>query len=208
MARRLQREADLLRWRRDPLAFVYDHWPDVRLYDKQEEIILSVRDNDETVVVAGHQLGKDFISAAVAIWFFTTHHPVRIVTTSVKDDHLRVFFGELGRFLTTAEIPLTRDRGGPLIVNHRDIKKVGSDGNVCPISYLRGMVSEKGEGMAGHHAAYTLFVVDEASGVEDVVFERASTWAKKTLVIGNPYGSGGWFYRADERGDIPRGGDA
>ncbi len=187
----------------DPLGLARLLWPSVRFYDRQEEILLSVRDSAETFVPAAHQVGKDFVSGFVALWFFLTRHPCRVVTTSVKDDHLRVLWGEIGRFIDSAAYPLTRKKGGPLIVNHRDIRKVGPDGRECRVSYLRGMVSETGEGMAGHHAAHTLLIVDEASGVDDLVYERADTWARRKLVIGNPYDCRNFFYRSVKQGGLP-----
>jgi len=48
--------------------------------------------------------------------------------------------------------------------------------------------------MLGHHIAETgdgiprtLWLADEASGVEDISYERASTWARRMLIIGNCY---------------------
>lgn len=190
-------------YRDRPLAFLRRLWPGARAYDKQVETIESVRDNDETVVVAAHQVGKDWVAALTCLWFYLTRHPVRVITTSVKDDHLRVLWGEIGQFIDSCAVPLRHKHGGPLVVNHREIKKVVG-GNVCPISYLLGMVSERGEGMAGHHAPHTLLVVDEASGVNDLVFDRGDTWAKRKLIFGNPYGGDSWFKRAVRGGDIAR----
>lgn len=169
-------------------------WPDVRFYDKQVEVINSVLlpldrgGSEETFVVAGHQLGKDFVSGFIVVAAFLTHPIVRIITTSVKDDHLRVLWGEIGRFISDSVVPLTADKGGPLIFNHRDMRKVNESPGYY--SYLRGMVSKSGEGMAGHHAPFTLFVGDEASALPDRAYKRAKSWAKKMLLIGNPYGSG------------------
>lgn len=194
----------------DPLDFAAAFWPGVSLYDKQRDVLASVRDTPETYVPAGHQLGKDFVAALCALWYFSCHHPVRVVTTSVKDDHLRVLWGELGRWIDTSSLPqdrartgvLSHKRGGPLVVNHREVRKLHG-GRVCKVSYLVGTVSERGEGMAGHHAAHTLLVVDEASGVDDLVYERGSTWAKRILVLGNPYPAGGNFFeRAVKAGDL------
>lgn len=175
---------DLLRKLRDPLVFARFFWPDIRFYAKQREVNEAMVYSDEVYVAAGNMLGKDFDAGFICTSFFVYPqmyfpreyvrdvesrrsennpypHTVRIVTTSVKDDHLRVLWGEIGRFIQSCKYPLEVKRGGPLIVNHRDIRKVVG-GQECKISYLRGMVSEKGEGMAGHHAAYTLFVADEA----------------------------------------------
>lgn len=41
----------------DPLQLGRILWPDVHFYDKQQEIVYSVWNNDETFVVAGNMLG-------------------------------------------------------------------------------------------------------------------------------------------------------
>ncbi len=171
------------------------------LYDKQREIAYSVRDNDETYVPAGNQLGKDFVAGFLAIWYFMLYEEVRVITTSVKDDHLRVLWGEIGRFIDTAVHPLSVTKGGPWIINHREIRKV-VNGEVCKISYLKGMVSMKGEGMAGHHAPHTLIIGDEASGIDDLVYTQSDTWAKSKLLIGNPNPCTNFFFHAVEEGDV------
>jgi len=42
----------------DPIKFINLCWPKVRLYKEQEEILYSLRDNDETFVPAGNMLGR------------------------------------------------------------------------------------------------------------------------------------------------------
>lgn len=185
----------------DPFCFCAYYWPHVNFYDKQIEVIESVRDNDETFVPAGNMLGKDFVAGFIALWYFLVHDECRVVTTSVKDDHLRVLWGEIGRYIQTARIPLTRDKGGPLIVNHRDIRKLRG-GVECKISYLRGMVSERGEGMAGHHAEANLGIIDEASGVDDLVYTQMGTWAKRILAFGNPNPCDNFFRKLIREGDV------
>lgn len=187
---------------RDPLDLCAVLWPEVKFYPKQVEVIYSVEHNDETFVPAGNMLGKDYVAGFIALSCFLRHPVARIITTSVKDDHLRVLWGEIGRFVQSSRHPLTIDKGGPLIFNHRDIRKM-IRGQECKISYLRGMVSEKGEGMAGHHAPYTLVIGDEASGLDNLVYTQADTWAKKKLMIGNPnMGCQNFFYDGVEAGDL------
>jgi phage terminase large subunit len=194
---------------KDPLKFAKLLWPDVTFYKQQREIIHSVRDNDETFVPAGNMLGKDFVAAFVALWFFLTRHPVRVVTTSVDHQQLEgVLWGELRRFVSSSKYPLDSQHGGPLIINHLHIRKV-VNGKMCGLSYLLGRVAAKGEGMLGHHIAQTgdgiprtLFIADEASGVEDISYERADTWANRKLVIGNPYPCTNFFYHGVKKGDL------
>lgn len=179
-------------------------WPDVRFYNRQREIIRSVDRNHVTIVPAGNMLGKDYVAGFIAPNLFLRAKlagvTCRIVTTSVKDDHLRVLWGEINRFIKTASRPLTEKDGGPLIVNHRDIRFAHE--GIGGVSYIRGMVSERGEGMAGHHAEWTLGIIDEASGVDDLVFTQMETWAKRILVIGNPNPTTNLFYQWVKAGDM------
>jgi hypothetical protein len=186
-------------------------WPDVAFYNKQVEIIHSVRDNTETYVPAGNMLGKDFVSGFIALWFFLTHYQsdksrnwVRVITTSVKDDHLDVLWGEIARFVSSSRVPLSHKLGGPLVVTSHEIRHVDelelTGGNAG--SYLKGRVSAKGEGMQGHHAEHTLLIIDEASGVDDVVYNMGTTWAKRVLVIGNPHPCENFFKRGVKEGDL------
>lgn len=152
------------------------------------------------------------MAAFIALTFFLTRTPCRVVTTSADHAQLEsVLWGEIRRFIQTARYPLEHEKGGPLLVNHLHLRKyVG--GQLCGLSYALGRVAQKGEGMLGHHIAdvgdgtpRTLFIADEASGVEDVTYERADTWARRKLVIGNAYpGAPGcsFFQRSIESGDL------
>lgn len=232
---------------RDIRVFQRLLWPDVKLYDRQWEMLVAVKESSEVYVPAGNKLGKDFTAGYLALSFFLCPmmyfepeyvrevdswrsptnpypHTVRVVTTSVKDDHLRVLWGEIGRFVDTARAdtplgPLRERDGGPLVMNHRDYRKKvgylngsgngttsGGTGTQCKISYLRGMVSESGEGLAGHHAAYTLLVADEASGTHNKVLEQGRGWAKRIFAIGNPNPcpKTQWFRAGCDGGDLLR----
>ncbi|KKN70636.1 hypothetical protein LCGC14_0429090 [marine sediment metagenome] len=190
----------------DPIQFQKKLWPSTNFYDKQRETIYSVRDDQETVVPAGNMLGKDYVAAFIVIWFFLSRHPCRIVTTSAKDDHLRVLWGEIHRFITSSEYPLDHNRGGPLVVNQRELRKVVK-GEPDGFSYAIGMVAspERSAAFQGHHVARTgdgvprtLFVVDEASSVPDEYYKMASTWASRILIIGNPWPCDNFFRHAVE----------
>ena len=169
--------------------------------------------------------GKDFVSAFIVLWFFLSRHPCRIVTTSADHYQLEgVLWGEIRNFIQTSRVSLQDN----LVVNHLHLRKrlppgAGTgdqpeydpltgqavEGGVCGLSYCLGRVAAKGEGMLGHHVAdtgdgipRTLFVADEASGVDDVTFNAAETWARRRLIIGNPYECQNRFRRADKEGDL------
>ena len=91
----------------DPLRFVAVCWPDLKLYDKQREILLSVRDNIETFVHAGNELGKDFIAAIVALWFFSSRQPARVITSSSSESQLKsIMWSEIHHRIETSMYPL------------------------------------------------------------------------------------------------------
>lgn len=186
-------------------------WPRVKFYSKQVEIIHSVRDNVETYVPAGNMLGKDFVSGFIALWFFLSFYDrtedgasVRVLTTSVKDDHLRVLWSEISMYLCSSAVPLLSDKGGPLTALSHELRYSHEKDSHNPKNYLLGCVSGKGEGMQGHHAKHTLLIIDEASGVEDIVYELGGTWAKKILIIGNPLPCANFFYKGVKAGDLER----
>ena len=72
----------------DPMRFIKLCWPDMCLYDKQQEVLLSVRDNLETFVHAANQMGKTRIAAIIAIWFFASRKPARVVISSSNESQL------------------------------------------------------------------------------------------------------------------------
>jgi len=74
----------------EPLRFVSLCWPQMKLYDKQREILLSVRDNVETFVHAANELGKTRIAAIGAVWFFASRTPARVVTSSSSESQLKM----------------------------------------------------------------------------------------------------------------------
>lgn len=187
----------------DPFKFASIMWPDIRFYDKQAEVIESVINDDMTVVPAGNMLGKDFIAGFIAVWFFASRSPCRVVTTSAKDDHLRVLWGEIKRFVQTSRYPISVDSGGPLIMHHREMRRQLSSGMECPMSYVKGMVasSDSMASMQGHHCTIdslprTLFICDESSSVAEMYWTMAKTWAKRALVLGNPWPCTNFFFKA------------
>lgn len=176
-------------------------WPDVYLTKYQKDIMYSVNDNKETFCPAGNALGKDFISALVAIWFFCSRRPARVVTTSVKHDQLNdVLWGEIRNFINTCKYDL------PFQYNHMLCRQVDDDGKFVPKAELVGQVVSQHEGLLGRHLPQdiprTLVIFDEASGIDTAIYESTDTWAHRKLVIGNPYPCNNFFFKGVEGGDL------
>jgi hypothetical protein len=201
----------------DPLELGSMLWPEDKWAQYQRRVVYSVWNNKETIVKAGNKLGKDWMGGFIAPLFFLTRHPCRIVTTSAKDQHLRVLWGEIGQRIRTARTALDYKRGGPLIINHQDIRKL-VDGERCPLSYLSGMVAgaDSMASMQGHHIPITgdniprtMFMCDEASSVNHEYYRMARSWFNRAYIFGNPWPCNNFFYHAFKGmpGSEDRGGD-
>ncbi len=181
-------------------------WPHVTFSDYQVALIESVLYDRETYVPAANKMGKDFISGfiplAVFIVCMSRGMSCKIITTSVSEKHIDTMWGEIGTFLLTSKIPLTESQGGPLRINAKEIRLLSEWESKNPLSFLRGQVSESEEGLAGHHADYTLAIGDESSGIADTVYKMFQGWAKHMLWIGNPNPCGNFWRKAIKQGDI------
>jgi hypothetical protein len=191
-----------------PFAIKNLLWPDVAFYDKQREIIRAVEDSDEVFCLSANKMGKDFIGAFIALCNFLRCIKLgltcKIITTSVKDDHLKILWGEMRRFIDTAASPLRAEDGGPLLVQEREIRHATEKGATKPLSYILRQVSETGEGMSGHHADYTMIIGDEASAINDLTYSGAQGWASQSFWITNANPCENFVRRACDGGDIKR----
>lgn len=188
----------------DPIRFTSLCFPHIKLYDKQVELLRSVQINDETVVPAGNDLGKDFTAGLCAIWFLCSRSPCRVVTLSSGQTQLKsVLWGEIANFIRTSEYPL------PLEINDLWIRQRLPDGSLEPKSYLRGIVTVDPENLQGHHLPWgknqtprTLAILDEASGIDTVYYNAVDTWTHRKLIIGNPLPCENFFKAAVKGGDV------
>lgn len=193
----------------DPLKVMRVLWPKDRYTREQEEMAYSFWFNVETYAKAANEMGKDFITGRLIPTAFLTRWPCRIVTTSTKDDHLDVLWGEVHRAIRESKIPLTVEQGGPLIVLQRELRKIdytvplndprviGGRRPECSISYVKSMVANDAsmDAMGGHHATpmvedglwHTAWIADEASGINEMYYPVVRGWAKRLFVFGNAW---------------------
>jgi hypothetical protein len=196
-------ELELAALANDPLRFVNLCWPGLRLYDKQREVLLSVRDNIETFVHAANELGKTRIAAIIAIWWFASRTPARVITSSSSETQLRsILWREIRSCIASSALPL------PFRVATLTVEKLKcpSSPDTEPLDYVIGHVTNEVENFQGHHLPNdrprVLAVFDEASGIPDEFFDAADSWAHRKLIIGNPLSTANFFYRLCRGGDV------
>lgn len=175
------------RYQENPVAFGREvigstYW------SKQEEILNSVRVNQRTTVGSGHDVGKTYVAADVALWFLSTFTPSIVITTAPTWRQVeKVLWGEIAAHHAKAKVPL----GGKVL--ETEIK-------VGPKWYAIGFSSDSPDAFHGFHERHILVIVDEPSGIDDPTFEAIESVlaneGAKLLLIGNPVSSTGYFARS------------
>ena len=156
-------------------------------WSKQEEIILSVRDNRYTTVRACHDVGKTYVAARTALWFLYAHPQSIVVTTAPT---MRQVENLLWRELRAAHDASKQPLGGEPLKTRLDIS---------PDWYAIGASSGDPDKLQGFHAAsgHILIIVDEAAGVNEDAFEAIegmmTSEHARMLMIGNPTSDAGSF---------------
>lgn len=158
-------------------------------WSKQQEILESVRDHHATAVRSSHGVGKTAIAARVVLWFLTAFAPEALVVTTAPT-------WRQVRDLLWKEIAKAHARADGFF----DAEPTGTRLEFGPDWYAVGLSTNQPENFQGYHAEHLLFVVDEASGVKQPIYEAAEGFLTaanaKVLLIGNPTQIGGEFYSA------------
>lgn len=212
-----------------PVALCQWMWPEAFFWSKSRDMLMAARNSAETYVAAGNELSKDWTMGRLAVSFVVSpwtyyprehfdylerrtdiphaspefvRHQRRCLTTSVKDKHLDVLWGEIKMAWQTCR-PGVLD---PFVMTHHMIRfKKDAEDLKNAASYVIGVVSgsENMEGLSGHHAPYTLGIGDEASGLDDAAKHAISKWCKRQVYIGNTWPCHNFFKREFEAGDLP-----
>lgn len=178
----------VLKQRSDPVFFI-ERVLGRELWSKQREIAHAVRDHSRVAVRACHGPGKTFIAAGIVLWFLRQPE-ARVVTTAPTWRQVKsLLWHEVNQQYNRSRIPL----GGICLQTELKLP----DGR-----YAIGLSTkpEDPEAFQGHHAKNILLVYDEASGIEQAIFDAGegylTTAGAKQLLIGNPTQASGEFYDA------------
>lgn len=163
---------------------------------QQTEVMMEVAKPGSRVTVAsGHGTGKTITMACLGLWNITVFPNSRTLATAPTAPQLDTgLFPAIGALI---------ERMHPSIQKMYDFSlaklsvKINGYKNT---RYMNGRTARKEspDALQGAHADHMLFLVDEASGVADSIFEAArgtmSTPEARTLLAGNPVRNSGKFY--------------
>lgn len=156
-------------------------------WDKQVEILHSIRDHRETMVQSCHAAGKSWLAAGIVIWWLITRFNGKVITTAptwrqVED----VLWAKISSQASKAPV--------------LGIKPLKTSVNLGPDWFARGLSTKQPEKFSGYHGN-VLMVIDEASGVVGdnlwaaMDFNLTDFKNDRMLAIGNPTDPTGEFHR-------------
>lgn len=187
----------LLALRNDPTLFV-THVLGAEPYPWQVEFMEAIRDNNQVAVRSANGVGKTTCLAWLILWFLSTHNPVFVACTAPSEDQLKDALWK--------ELRTWHRKMPDWIRNEIVITELGAHLKSFPAEVqakARTTKSENPEALQGIHSENMVFIIDEASGVQEAVFEVSigamSTPGAKTIMTGNPTRLQGFFYNAFHR---------
>lgn len=159
--------------------------------DKNQRAILnSVAQNQMTSVRSGHGIGKSAVEAWTVIWFMSTRPFPKIPCTAPTQHQLfDILWAEISKWLRNnkaleRELMWTKEKVY--------MKQYPEEW------FAVARTASKPDALQGFHADDILYIIDEASGVDDKVFEPVlgalSTSGARLLMCGNPTQLSGFFY--------------
>jgi len=190
--------ADIARWLADPVAFCsealgFDPSPD------QADILRALTTDHRVNVRSGQKTGKTRVNAAAALWWPITHAKGSSVLTGPTGRQVKKQVWRELRALAAAARRIGRIDLPPVALDPGTGME-WPDGRI-----VFGFSTDNVENMAGFSGSQLLFVVDEASGVDQVIFEAIDgnmaggaeddpDAVAKLLMTSNPTRTSGYYF--------------
>ena len=189
---------ELLRgWKTDWKLFVRQAFQ-VEPEKWQDEALDLACHSDRVAIKSGHGVGKTALLAWIILAWLLTRYPAKCACTANTANQLSdVLWGELDKWYRKLPEGLRSllDLKSDRIEFVEDPKQ--------SFAVARTARKEQPEAFQGFHSPNMLFIADEASGIDDIIFEvgkgSMSSEGAKTIMTGNPTRPQGYFYDAFHR---------
>jgi len=180
------------RWRDDPVGFFREVLLVEYLTEDQIAILEALRRPRSRVSVAsGHKTGKDFLAGGIAWWWACSDEEARVRATAVTAPQVRdVFWRELRSHFD-------RSQKGPYPIDGA-VPSLPHTGWRVGLREIVGFTADQGEAAAGISGRRVLYIYDEASGIDDRIFEASkgnlAGGDARALMLSQPTRNEGHFY--------------
>lgn len=205
------------RYRADPVAF-FREILGVEPWERQVEVIEAVRDHPRVAVSSGHKVSKSHTAGGVALWYYSSFPDARVVMSSTTARQVDQILWR--------ELRMMRARGGQCVACKLQIKAAEEHGRrlelprPCAHSALIdgeigdlartglksadfrevvGFTAREAEAVAGISGKNLLYIIDEASGVPQEIFEAIEgnrAGGARIVLFSNPTRTEGEFFDA------------
>jgi len=189
-----EQKAFVIKVVKDPVLFA-THILGLSLWEREAEILRSIKDRRRTAIKACHGVGKTFTLAVAALWWLACYRDGVVLTTSPTLRQVRTqLWKEIHRLVEGARVPYPKLKTTEL--PFRD------DHN-----FAIGFSTNQAENFQGYHGKHVLIIADEAPGITPEIWDAvAGTMAGGIVHIvmaGNPTIPSGAFFDAftKERGN-------
>lgn len=198
--------ARLARWREGgPVLFAIEalqfppHWDEAThsgvqpwWWEANDKLI----ERRKLTIRSGHGAGKSAFLAITIMWFLYCHFPAKVPCTAPSAHQLEdVLWPEVFKWLRKLR------ELNPWLGEQIDWTKERIFAKEAPLesfAVARTARAERPEALQGFHSENILFVIDEASGVPEPVYEVAqgalSSEGAYVIMVGNPTRASGFFY--------------
>ena len=171
----------------DPVLFAR-RFLGVQLWERQVEILESIRNNRKTAVKACHGVGKTFVLAVAALWWLARYRDGIVITTSSTFRQVKSqIWSEIHRALAGAKVPYPEP-------NKTELTLRGDD------NFALGLSTNQAENFQGFHGKHVLLIADEAPGIKPEIWDAMAGVAAggdvRIVMAGNPTTPSGPFYDA------------
>ncbi|MEP6756920.1 MAG: terminase family protein, partial [Chthonomonadales bacterium] len=152
----------------------------------QTEIANALTTCRRVAVKSANGVGKTFLAADLTLWFLLSFPGSIVLTTAPTSRQVRgLLWEEIGRRVRRAKVTLP----GTLTLMRYEVE---------PGWFAMGLTADSPDSFQGYHAQNLLIVFDEASGIEDEIWDAAEGIAvgvnNRILAIGNPLRASGRLY--------------
>ena len=162
---------------------------------QQEEVLRALPKFPNIAVASGHGVGKTTLESWIIIWFLWTHPYAKVpVTAPTQHQLFDVLWSELSMWLSKSNV----DPWFHYSQTH--LRHVLAPEEWFAVAQTAS--AKRPESIQGYHSKYILIVADEASGIDDAIFEAlegAQTTDSRMVMFSNPTRLNGTFYDAFNR---------
>lgn len=199
-------------YRDNPVGF-FTQVLGVEPWSRQIDILNAVRDHPRVAIASGHKIGKSACAGGLALWYFASWPDARVVMTSTTSRQvdqilwreIRMLRARSGRCLDCKAqdpaglvIPVPCPHSALLDGDQGELARTGLKSR-SDFREIVGFTAREAEAVAGISGRNLLYIIDEASGVPDLIFEAIEgnrAGGARIVMFGNPTRNEGEFFEA------------